>query len=149
MKKNLSTFIIVLLCIFNSNAQDFQEIKKDIEKLQQTNSGLDHRLDQLSKQLDDLMWQQKVGDIAFVDKLYICGPAKWKEKNPDAMGAGNPVKFWTYVFIPLNVDVNKKYPLIVLLLCAHYQGIGESGLCGGCCRISGKYGLRKRLLREY
>jgi len=114
MKKNLSTFIIVLLCIFNSNAQDFQEIKKDIEKLQQTNSGLDHRLDQLSKQLDDLMWQQKVGDIAFVDKLYICGPAKWKEKNPDAMGAGNPVKFWTYVFIPLNVDVNKKHPLIVL-----------------------------------
>lgn len=114
MKKNLSTFIIILLCIFNSNAQDFQEIKKDLEKLQQTNSGLDHRLDQLSKQQDDLMWQQKVGDIAFVDKLYICGPAKWKEKNPDAMGAGNPLKFWTYVFIPLNVDVNKKYPLIVL-----------------------------------
>lgn len=82
--------------------------------LQQFNSGLDHRLDQLSKQLDDLMWYQKVGDIAFVDKLYICGPAKWKEKNPDAMGAGNPLKFWTYVFIPLTVDVNKKYPLIVL-----------------------------------
>jgi len=95
-------------------AQELQEIKKDIEKLINADEGLEHRLDQLSKQIDDLMWQQKVGDIAYVDKLFITGPAKWKEKNPTAMGAGNPVKFWTYVFIPLNVDVNKKYPLVLV-----------------------------------
>jgi dipeptidyl aminopeptidase/acylaminoacyl peptidase len=114
MKKKLLPFMLVILFVFNGFAQNLQDFQKDLEKLQQYNSGLDHRLDQLSKQMDDLMWFQKVGDIAFVDKLYICGPAKWKEKNPDSMGAGNPLKFWTYVFIPLNIDVNKKYPLIVL-----------------------------------
>jgi dipeptidyl aminopeptidase/acylaminoacyl peptidase len=109
-------FLIVFLGISVNSlfAQDFQGLKQDMEKLSAAGEGMEHRIDQLSKQIDDLMWQQKVGDIAYVDKLFITGPPKWKEKNPDAMGAGNPVKFWTYVFIPLNIDVNKKYPLILL-----------------------------------
>ncbi len=81
MKNKLLPFMFVIFCVLNGFAQNLQDFQKDIQKLQQYNSGLDHRLDQLSKQLDDLMWQQKVGDIAFVDKLFICGPAKWKEKN--------------------------------------------------------------------
>ncbi|MDP2113551.1 MAG: hypothetical protein Q8K69_05795, partial [Bacteroidota bacterium] len=76
MKKKLLPFMLVILFVFNGFAQNLQDFQKDLEKLQKYNSGLDHRLDQLSKQMDDLMWFQKVGDIAFVDKLYICGPAK-------------------------------------------------------------------------
>jgi dipeptidyl aminopeptidase/acylaminoacyl peptidase len=38
----------------------------------------------------------------------------FQEKNPTGQGAGNPVKFWSYVFVPKGIDVNKKYPLIVL-----------------------------------
>lgn len=114
MEKKLLLLAIASFILLGCFAQSLEDIKNDIQKLQQYNSGLEHRLDQLSKQLDDLMWYQKVGDVAHVDKLYICGPAKWKEKNPDAMGAGNPVKFWTYVFIPVDVDVNRTYPLIIL-----------------------------------
>lgn len=95
-------------------AQDISVLKKEVTKLQSNDEALKHRIDRLSKQIDDLMWYQRLGDIAHVDKVYIYGPPKWKEKNPTAMGAGNPVKFWTYLFIPKNVDVNKKYPLIVL-----------------------------------
>ena len=29
------------------------------------------------------------------------------------MGAGDPVKFWSYVFVPVDIDPSKKYPLIV------------------------------------
>jgi dipeptidyl aminopeptidase/acylaminoacyl peptidase len=76
--------------------------------------NLNHRLDRLEKMIDDVMWHQKVDDVAFVDKVYIYGPPKWKEKNPAAKGAGNPVKFWTYVFFPADLDVSEKYPLIVL-----------------------------------
>lgn len=112
--KTLFFVLLLSLSLGNLFAQDFQSLKQDIGKLIESDASKEHRIDQLSKQIDDLMWQQKVGDIAFVDKLYICGLPKWKEKNPDAMGAGNPVKFWTYVFIPLNIDVNKKYPLILL-----------------------------------
>ncbi|HQH41771.1 MAG TPA: S9 family peptidase, partial [Bacteroidales bacterium] len=75
---------------------------------------LDHRLDVLQKTMDDILWFDRVGDVAFIDKVYITGPPLAHEKNPTAEGAGNPVKFWCYVFIPRSVDPAKKYPLIVL-----------------------------------
>jgi len=88
-----------------------QEIKLKLESQQE---NLDHRLDMLAKQIDDVLWYQKVGDVAWIDKLYIYGPPPWKEKNPTSMSAGNPVKFWTYAFFPKDLDPTKKYPLIVL-----------------------------------
>jgi dipeptidyl aminopeptidase/acylaminoacyl peptidase len=43
----------------------------------------------------------------------MTGPPLWKENNPTALGAGDPVKFWSYVFVPVDIDPSKKYPLIV------------------------------------
>lgn len=106
----ISTFLISGITV----AQSLDELQTGIEKLQKNNNDLQHNFDQLAKQIDDVLWYQKVGDIAHVDKLYIYGPPKWNEENPTAKGAGNPVKFWTYVFFPKNMDVSKKYPLIVL-----------------------------------
>ncbi len=79
-----------------------------------TAQNYQHDFDQVMKKVDDLLWYEKVGDIAYIDKVYLCGPARWKESNPTEMGAGNELKFWTYIFIPQSVDPNKKYPLIVL-----------------------------------
>ncbi len=90
-----------------------EELKKDIESLKKYNKNLEHRLDVLEKSIDDVLWFQRAGDLAFIDKIFMTGPPKWKEKNPDGQGAGNPVKIWSYVFIPKNIDINKKYPLIV------------------------------------
>lgn len=83
-----------------------------------SNNDLDqklrHRLDIVEKLVDDVMWFQRLNDVAYVDKLFITGPPLAKEKNPTALGAGNPVKFWTYAFFPKNLNRNEKYPLIVL-----------------------------------
>ncbi|MFY9150873.1 MAG: alpha/beta fold hydrolase [Prolixibacteraceae bacterium] len=114
MNQKFSLLVIFLFVMLIATAQEKSEFIRELESLQNNSTKLDQRIDQLSKQLDDLMWYQKVGDIAHIDKLYIYGPPKWKEKNPHAMGAGNPVKFWIYTFIPRDIDVNKKYPLIVL-----------------------------------
>jgi dipeptidyl aminopeptidase/acylaminoacyl peptidase len=75
--------------------------------------NLHHRLDVLEKSVDDVLWYHKVGDLAHIDKVYMTGPPLWKEKNPTALGYGNPVKFWSYVFIPRDLDPGKKYPLVV------------------------------------
>ena len=72
-----------------------------------------HQFDQLMKKIDDVLWYEKVGDIAHVDKVILCGPPRWKEFNPTSMSAGNELKFRAYIFIPKSVDENKKYPLIV------------------------------------
>ena len=96
-------FVFLLLGLINLSILSFaqgEDLKTEIRKLQSNDQNLNHRLDQLEKMVDDVLWYNKVGDIAHVDKLYIYGPPKWKEENPTAKGAGNPVKFWTYTFIP-------------------------------------------------
>lgn len=89
---------------------DSQELKY----LRQQFESIRHELDQLQKTIDDVLWFQRVGDVAYVDKVRIVGPPRWKEPNPKAQGAGNPLKFYTYIFIPKKIDRSKKYPLMVL-----------------------------------
>lgn len=112
-----TTFLINLLLIIFQIGLFAQEKSADYEKLYKTvikqNESLRHRLDELEKAVDDIYWHNKVGDVAYIDKVYIYGPPLAKEKNPTAQGAGNPVKFWAYVYIPKDIDLSKKYPLLV------------------------------------
>ena len=106
----LLSFILGLVLMSGSScliAQSNDEKDELIKKLSQQLENLNHRLDRIEKISDDILWYNKVGDIAFIDKVYIYGPPKWKEKNPTAQGAGNPVKFWTYTFIPKDIDPAK------------------------------------------
>jgi hypothetical protein len=73
----------------------------------------EHRLDVLDKQIDDVLWIERVGDVALVDKVRLTGPPPWKEPNPTAIGAGNPLKFYAYVFLPRTLDRSRKAPLLV------------------------------------
>lgn len=109
--------ILILFTIIVSQ-NNFAQVKQNsdneiIKKLEKQNENIKHRLDVLEKGIDDVMWYHRVGDAAFIDKVYLTGPPRWKVKNPTAMGAKNPLKFWSYVFIPKEIDLNKKYPLIV------------------------------------
>jgi dipeptidyl aminopeptidase/acylaminoacyl peptidase len=76
--------------------------------------SLRHRLDVLQKSIDDALWFDRVGDLAVIDKVRIYGPPKWKEPNPDEIGAGNHVKFYTYLFTPRAEHGGGKLPLLVL-----------------------------------
>jgi dipeptidyl aminopeptidase/acylaminoacyl peptidase len=91
-----------------------QEKPVDAKLIDGKFEALNQRLDQLAKTIDDVLWYERVSDVAGIDKVYIVGPPPAKVKNPTAMGAKNPVKFWSYVFIPQKLDRSKKYPLLVL-----------------------------------
>lgn len=104
-----------LLLGMTAAGQDESPGPKGLEnKIEKKFEALNHRLDQLEKAIDDVLWYNKVGDVANIDKVFIVGPPPAKAPNPTAMGAKNPVKFWSYVFIPRNLDRSKKYPLLVL-----------------------------------
>jgi len=104
-----------LMILTLSYSQNTEDVLDKLDRVNRQFESLNHRLDVIEKNIDDLMWYEKVGDIAEIDKVYITGPPlmKSQEPNPTAQGAGNPVKFWAYVFVPENIDPNKKYPLIV------------------------------------
>lgn len=111
--KRIISIVVLLLASVSVFAQDEGDVNEVIKKLESQNEYLRHRLDVVEKMIDDQLWVTKVGDVAHVDKVYMTGPPLKKEKNPTAQGAGNPVKFWSYVFIPKTVQSGKKYPLIV------------------------------------
>ncbi len=108
-------FGFTVLLVYQGKCQDeTPDLKKQVQQLQQTLDNLQHRFDILEKQNDDALWYDKVGDVGYIDKVIITGPPPAKVPNPTAMGATNPLKFQSYIFIPKSIDPSKKYPLIVL-----------------------------------
>jgi dipeptidyl aminopeptidase/acylaminoacyl peptidase len=83
-------------------------IEKQIEATQLT-------FDQILKGIDDVLWFDRVGDIASLDKVYISSSPNPKGK--EIYGIKNerhPFKIWSYVFIPKKLDQSKKTPLLIL-----------------------------------
>jgi len=116
MNNSFKFFLIGLFTAVNTvniSAQS-DSLLKEINSLKQTVNDYQHRFDVLEKQIDDLMWFRRLEDIAHVDKVRLTGTPRWKPKDQDDRFAGNKLQFYAYVFIPKDVDINKKYPLIVL-----------------------------------
>lgn len=89
------------------------DIKKNEDFIKQQFEILKHRIDILEKAIDDVLWFHKVGDIALIDKIRQVGPPASQIPNPTAMGAKNPIKFYSYIFIPKNINTSKIYPLLI------------------------------------
>lgn len=107
-------FFMFLMWCMQPYSQSITDLQKEVETLKAMVADYEHSFEKIEKIVDDQLWFARVGDVAFIDKVFICGPAKAVEPNPTSMSAGNPLKFWSYVFVPLNIDLDKKYPLIVL-----------------------------------
>jgi len=109
--KMLALLITVSICCGIISAQDGED------KLAKYFENLDHKLNAIEKLADDILWYHKVGDVARIDKVYMTGPPLWKEKNPTALGAGDPVKFWSCKQYPVHfqgADPAKELPVLLL-----------------------------------
>ena len=83
------------------------------EDLMEQFRNLRFRFDVLEKAIDDIHWHQRVGDVAYIDKLFMTGPPPRGHEKATTLNETNPIKKWTYVFIPKDIDPSKKYPLLV------------------------------------
>ena len=70
-------FALTLTLLISSNLISQTACEQTVEQL---NNLLQHRLDRVEKLVDDVMWFQRLNDIAYVDKLFITGPPPAKEK---------------------------------------------------------------------
>lgn len=115
MKTVSLILFLILLTIISTFAQTKNvNLQETLDNLNKNNENFNHRLDVLQKKIDDIIWYNRVGEVAYIDKIYITGPPSEKNfKNKTVMGATNPIKFWNYVFIPKGIDLEKKYPVIV------------------------------------
>ena len=116
MKKN---FIFLLLAcswsLFSFSQVDNSSVQEEIVELKSDLRDLSFDIDRVRKAVDDIRWYNRVGDVAFIDKVYITGPPINQETvtNETAMGVKNPIKFYAYVLVPKGIDGSKKYPLLV------------------------------------
>jgi len=89
------------------------EYDKILEKLEAQQEALVHRLNTIEKSIDDVLWNQWLGDVCNIEKYRITGPPPRNVPNPTAQGAGNPVVFYTYTFTSKDLDESRMHPLIV------------------------------------
>jgi dipeptidyl aminopeptidase/acylaminoacyl peptidase len=102
------------------------DLKQVIEELKKQQEMLMHAFNSVQKSVDDILWFHRVGDVACVDKHRMTGPPPRVIPNPTAQGAGNPVVFWSYTFIPKDVDEGKQYPLLVFPHGGVHSDMGSS-----------------------
>jgi len=122
MPRSLCPFMIILVaaaCLLPvpaSLAQEpatLQDLAAELAAIRQTLAGQRHTHDILHKKIDDLLWFERVGDVAEIDKVRLWGPPKWREESETAIGAGQPLKFWAYIFLPRDLDRKRQAPLLV------------------------------------
>ncbi|MEN0004130.1 MAG: prolyl oligopeptidase family serine peptidase [Bacteroidota bacterium] len=95
-------------------------LEKQVTQLQEQVRNLRYSFQSVSKAVDDIQWYNKIGDIAFIDKVELTGPPLGPEKMKIHKGAANPIyalnplRIKAYVFIPKGIDTGKQYPLLVL-----------------------------------
>ncbi len=109
-----SDSIISKLFSIDKEVLSDSKLLKKIENLESKIDDYSHRFDIVEKQVDDLLWFERLGDVAFIDKVRLTSTPRWKAKDPNDRFAGNKLQFYSYVFIPKEIDPDGKYPLIVL-----------------------------------
>lgn len=109
MKKLFFICLLFLTKWSFGQSSDLNERVKALEdKLQFMEQGL-------TKTIDDLLWYEKLGDVAIIDKVRYASKPPHVVRNPTGQGAYNPVVIPAYTFIPKKYAESKKLPLIVLI----------------------------------
>lgn len=75
------------------------------------NSGNDRDFEVVVKRIDDALWYFKLSDVAEIDKHRIPSTKPARTKTTTEPGAGNPLLFQVYSFVPKNLK--GRAPLIV------------------------------------
>ncbi len=99
----------------NDGAARPQTVDERVAALESRAEALRYQLDQLAKATDDLLWYQKVGDVADIDKVTYVGPPN--PKGEEIYGIKNerhPLKVYAYIFVPKKLDRKTKHPLLIL-----------------------------------
>ena len=92
-----------------------EEIRRQIAEIKQSEERLLSMFESISKQVDDLMWYQKLGDMARIEKITYIGPPPANAKSQSPQDLGNPLKIKAYTFVPNTAVKGQKYPLLVFV----------------------------------
>lgn len=121
--KNAVVRLLLFLILAGTSLVVFAQSKEEpatldrifntLKRIESNQEALDHRMDVLEKKVDDVCWFSMISGKIVVQKVRHTGPPSYNNPNPTAQGAGNPIKFYSYVFYAKGLDMSKKYPLML------------------------------------
>jgi dipeptidyl aminopeptidase/acylaminoacyl peptidase len=121
MATRLLVFILTALILTLPPAVGAQQdgslpsLEERLEQLENNVDRLSFALQAVGKKVDDLLWFERVGDVAEIDKVYI--PTVPNPHETPRYGIANerhPIKIYSYTFIPRQLDRSQRHPMIVL-----------------------------------
>jgi dipeptidyl aminopeptidase/acylaminoacyl peptidase len=91
------------------------DLEKRLEALEKKLESQRYSFDMLQKKIDDVLWFDRVGDVADVDKVYYASvPNPKAEEIYGISNERHPFKVWAYVFVPKSLNRKGKAPLLLL-----------------------------------
>jgi len=103
--------IAVLLLCFRSYSAETNDVAVRLHSLEESFGQLDAKL---SRQMNELLWRQKLQDIAIVDKVNFTGPPPRGTNGITPPPGSNDVVISALTFVPRGKWRTHKLPLIVL-----------------------------------
>jgi hypothetical protein len=104
MRTTLATILSLAILLSLTPVSCFAQTNALADPLQQRLKALEESLEfmehRLAKRVDDLMWFQRLSDIAEVEKIRYTGPPLHVTNNPTGQGAGNELVIAAYAIMP-------------------------------------------------
>src|SRR6266850_2188891 len=110
------TVFIARICSAQEHPQPLPPVTDATgEKLKGLDESLNFIQHKLTKSISDLLWFQRLQDIAIVDKVRYVGPPPPSGNEVQRKITTNGVVIGAYTFLPRRSSRARKLPLIVLL----------------------------------
>ncbi len=109
----LQSLLIASVFVVPGRAQTNFSADLMAQKIKALDESIAFAKDELAKAVGDLMWFQRLGDVADVDKVRFPGPARRTPNNPTSQESGVELILSAYTFMPKGQDAGAKRPLLV------------------------------------
>lgn len=109
--------VVMIVCLAPAVAgeEEGSSLERRMAELESKLKRASFAVARLTKKVDDLLWFQRTGDLAEIDKVYF--PTVPNPRDEETYGIENerhPFKIYAYVFTPRSLDRSRKHPLLIL-----------------------------------
>ena len=106
-----TALLVILAAAFGASAAETDETGRRLQRLEE---GMAHLDAKLSRQMNQLLWHQQLGDVALIDSVSFVGPPPRSLNQPSASPSSNHVVLSALTFLPRDRSRFRKLPLAVL-----------------------------------
>jgi dipeptidyl aminopeptidase/acylaminoacyl peptidase len=109
MRRASLTFLLWFCAALGAAAQT----NAVLERLDALEAGVGHLDAKLTRQMNELLWFQRLGDVAVVDKVRFTGPPPRGTNNSAPPAGSNEVVISAFTFLPRDQKPGRRIPLLV------------------------------------